>query len=117
VVNPGTQQLNTVVAVQEAQGLQAVPAVADIQEFLRALAQVLQLSSQVAVVAQLHTQRSLLPVLQVAVAVPATVAQQQTLHHLVALEQQPLVEQLQQVKVLHVFLQQVHRCKVAMVVV
>jgi hypothetical protein len=48
---------------------------------------------------------------------PVMAVQQQTLHHLVALEQQQLVVQLQQAKVLHVFLRQDHLCKVAMVVV
>jgi hypothetical protein len=115
VVKPETQQLNTVEAAQVVQDPAAVPAVADIQVFLLALAPVPPLSSRVVVAAQLHTQLSLLPVQQAAVAVPATVAQQQTLLHQVALEQQPLVEQLQQVKVLHAFPLQVHRCKVAMV--
>jgi hypothetical protein len=55
VVNPGTQQLNTVVAVQEVQGLQAVPAVADIQEFLVALVPAPHLSLQAAVAAQALT--------------------------------------------------------------
>jgi hypothetical protein len=116
VVKPETQQPNTVVEARVVQDPAAVPAVADIQEFLLALVPVPLLSSQVEVEAQLHTQRSLLPVQQAEVAVPVTAAQQQTLRHLVALEQQPLVEQLQQVKALHAFPLQVHLCKVAMVV-
>jgi hypothetical protein len=55
VVNPGTQQLNTVVAVQEVQGLQAVPAVADTQEFLVALVPAPHLSLQAAVAVQVRT--------------------------------------------------------------
>jgi hypothetical protein len=116
VVNPETQHLNTEAVAQVAQDPAAVPAAADIQEFLRALAQVLHLSSQVVVAAQLHTRRSLLLAQQVAVGELVMVVQQQTLHHLVALAQQPLVEQLQQVKVLHAFPLQAHLCKVAMVV-
>ena len=97
------------------QGLQAVPAVADIQVFFLVLVPALPLLSRVVVAAQLHTQRSLLLAQQVAVAELVMVVQQQTLHHLAALAQQQLVEQLQQVKVLHAFPPQVHLCKVAMV--
>jgi hypothetical protein len=116
VVKPETQQLNTVAVAQVAQDPAVVPAVADIQVFFLALVPALPLSSRVVVVAQLHTQRSLLPVQQAVVAVPATAAQEQTLHHLVALAQQQLVVQLQQTKVLHAFQRQDHLCKVAMVV-
>ena len=114
-MKPETQQLNTVEAAQVVQVPAVVPAVADIQVFFLALAPALPLSSRVVVAAQLHTQRSLLPVQRVVVEVPATAAQQQTLLHLVALAQQQLVVQLQQVKVLHAFPLQVHLCKVAMV--
>jgi hypothetical protein len=48
---------------------------------------------------------------------PVMAAQQQTLHHLVALVQQQVVVQLQQTKVLHAFQRQDHLCKVAMVAV
>ena len=51
-----TQHLNTVAVAQEARVLLAVLVAADIQEFLRALAQVLRLSLQVLVVAQLRIQ-------------------------------------------------------------
>jgi hypothetical protein len=115
VVNPEIQRLNTVVAVQEAQGLQAVPAVADIQEFLRALAQVLHLSLQVPVVVQLHTHICLRLVQQVAEAELVMVEQAQIQHHLVVQEQQLQAELPQQVKAHHVFPLQVHLCKVEMV--
>jgi hypothetical protein len=116
VVNPETQHLNTEAVAQVAQDPAAVPAAADIQEFLRALAQVLHLSLQAAVAVQVRTTVWQQLVQPEAEAEPVMVVQQQTLHHLVALAQQPLVEQLQQVKVLHAFPLQAHLCKVAMVV-
>jgi hypothetical protein len=114
-VNLETQQLNTVAAVQEVQGLQAVRVVVDIQEFLRALAQVLHLSLQVPVVVQLHTHICLRLVQQVAEAELVMVEQAHIQHHLVVQEQQLQAELPQQVKANHVFPRQDHLYKVAMV--
>jgi hypothetical protein len=115
VVNPGTQQLNTVEVAQEVQVLLAVRVAVDIQEFLRALAQVLHLSLQVPVVVQLHTHICLRLVQQVAEAELVMVEQAQIQHHLVVQEQQLQAELPQQVKAHHVFPLQVHLCKVEMV--
>jgi hypothetical protein len=100
---------------QVAQVLLAVLVVADIQEFLRALAQALHLSLQVPVAEQLHTHICLRLVQQVAEAELVMVEQAQIQHHLVVQEQQLQAELPQQVKAHHVFPLQVHLCKVEMV--
>jgi hypothetical protein len=115
VVHLEIQHLNTVAVAQEGRVLLAVLVVADTQEFLQGLAQVLHLSLQVPVVAQLQLLIYLLLAQQVAEAELVMVEQAQIQHHLVVQEQQLQAELPQQVKAHHVFPLQVHLCKVEMV--